>query len=57
VNHPGTPSWESLVFWLVASIVGFQLLASVLPRLLPVVVLLAGALIVVRLVWFWTDRH
>jgi len=57
MNYTGKPSWERLVFWLIALVIGLQVLASVLPRLLPALVILAGVLVVVRLVWFWTDRY
>jgi len=57
MNHTGKPSWERLVFWLIAATIGAQVLSEVLPRLLPALVILAGVLVVLRLVWFWTDRY
>jgi hypothetical protein len=57
VNHSGKPSWERLVFWLIAAVIGLQLLASVLPRLLVPLAVLAAVACVVRLVWFFTDRY
>jgi hypothetical protein len=50
------PSWERLVFWLVAGVIGLQLAASVLPRLVVPVVVLAGVFVVVRLVLFHTRK-
>ncbi len=57
MNQAGKPSWEHLVFWLIALVIGLQVLAAVLPRLLPALVILASVLVVVRLVWFWTGRY
>jgi len=54
VNHGSGPSWERLVFWLVAMVIGLQVLAVVLPR--PLVVL-AGVAGLLRLVWSFTDRR
>lgn len=53
-NHP--PSWERLAFWLVASVIGLQLLADVLPRVVLPIVVLGGVFVVVRLVLFHTRR-
>jgi hypothetical protein len=57
VNHSGGPSWERLVFWLIALVVGLELLAAVLPRLLVPLAVLAGAAALLRLVWFFTNRY
>ena len=57
MNVSGKPSWEHLVWWLIIAIVGLQLLASVLPQLLAPLLVLAVAVCVVRLVWFFTDRY
>lgn len=50
------PSWERLLWWLIAAVVGLELLADVLPRLLPALVILAALVAVLRLVWFYTNR-
>jgi uncharacterized membrane protein YhhN len=50
------PSWERLLAWLVVGAISLQVLASVLPRLLVPVVVLAGVFVVVRLVLFHTRR-
>ena len=57
MNTAGKPSWEHLVWWLIIAIIGLQLLARVLPRLLVPLLVLALAMCVVRLVWFFTDRY
>jgi len=57
VSHSGGPSWERLVFWLVAFVITLQVLASVLPRLLVPLVVLAIAACVLRLVWTFTGRY
>lgn len=54
--HEGKPSWERMLAWLVASAIGLQLVADVLPRLLVPLVVLAGVFVVVRLVWFYTQK-
>lgn len=56
MNHGSSPSWESLVFWLVASVIGLQLMADVLPHIVVPIAMLAGVFIVVRLVMFFTQR-
>jgi hypothetical protein len=56
VNHPGKPSWEHLVFWLVAGCIGLQLATSMLPRLVLPIAVLAGVFVVVRLVLYYTSR-
>lgn len=50
------PSWERLVFWLIAAVIGLELLADVLPRLVVPIVVLAAVLVVVRLVLFHTRK-
>ena len=55
MNHQ-PPSWERLVFWLIAAVVVLELLASVLPRLLVPLVVLAAVFVVVRLVLFHTRK-
>lgn len=57
MNHPGKPSWERLVWWLIAAVIGLQLLDSVLPRLLVPLLVLVAAGCVLRLVWFFTNRY
>ncbi len=56
MNHGSGPSWERLVFWLVASVIGLHLMADVLPRIVVPVAVLAGVFAVVRLVMFFTQR-
>jgi hypothetical protein len=48
------PSWERLAWWLIAGVIGLQLLASVLPRLLVPLVVLAIAAAGLRLIWWYT---
>jgi hypothetical protein len=57
MNHGSGPSWERLVFWLVAMVIGLQVLSAVLPRLLVPLTVLAGVAGLLRLVWFLTDRR
>ena len=53
----GPPSWERLAFWLIAFVVGLEVLVSALPRLVgPLSVLIAIA-VIARLIWFFTDRR
>lgn len=52
MNHQ--PSWERLVWWLIAGVIGLQLLASVLPRLLVPLVVLAIVAAGLRLIWWYT---
>lgn len=56
LNPNRTSSWERLVFWLVAAVVGSELLADVLPRLVVPVVVLIVLLLIARIVWFHTRR-
>lgn len=51
------PSWERLLFWLIGAVISLELLANVLPRLLPALVILAAVVGVLRLLWFYTNRH
>jgi hypothetical protein len=55
MNHTGPPSWERLVWSLIAAVIGLELLASVLPRLLAPLVVLAVVAVIVRLVWWYTQ--
>lgn len=50
------PSWERLLFWLIAAVISLELLADVLPRLLVPIVVLAVVFVVVRLVLFHTRK-
>jgi hypothetical protein len=51
------PPWERLLAWLVVGVICSQVLASVLPRLLVPVVVLGAVVALLRLVWFYTNRH
>jgi hypothetical protein len=55
VNHTGKPSWERLLWLLIAAVIGLELLASVLPRLLVPFVVLAVVAVILRLVWWYTQ--
>jgi hypothetical protein len=57
VNHGSQPSLERLLWWLIAAVIGLELLASVLPRLLVPLIVLAIAAVIVRLVWFFTSHY
>jgi hypothetical protein len=57
VSSGHQPSWERLLWWLIAAVIGLELLSSVLPRLLVPLVILAGVIGVLRLVWFYTNRY
>lgn len=48
------PSWERRLFWLIAAVIGLELLADVLPRLLVPLIALAVVAVVVRLIWWHT---
>lgn len=48
------PSWERLAWWLIAGVIGLQLLASVLPRLLVPLIVLAIVVAALRLIWWYT---
>jgi hypothetical protein len=55
MNHTGPPSWERLIAWFVVGAISLQVLAVVLPRLLVPLVVLAVVVVVVRLVWWYTQ--
>ncbi len=55
MNHGSQPSWERLAWWLIAFVIGLELLASVLPRLLAPLVVLAIIVVIVRVVWWYTQ--
>jgi len=57
MNSNPHPSWERLLAWLVVGAISLQVLASVLPRLLVPLVILAAVVALLRLVWFYTNRH
>jgi hypothetical protein len=50
------PSWERLVVWLIAAVIGLELLADVLPRLIVPLVVVAAVAVIVRLVFLHTGR-
>jgi hypothetical protein len=56
VNHPGKPSWERVLAWLVVGAVSVQILADVLPRLLVPLAVLGVIVAVLRLVFFHTRK-
>lgn len=56
MREPKGQSWQSLVFGLVALAIGLQLVAAVLPRVLPSLVLIAVIVVALRFVWFFTGR-
>lgn len=56
MSNPNHPSWQRLLWLLIAAVVGLELLANVLPRLLPALVILAAVIAVLRLLWFYTYR-
>jgi Flp pilus assembly protein TadB len=51
------PSWERLLAWLVVAAIAGQILVSVLPRLLVPIVVLAGVVGLLRLLWSYTNRY
>ncbi|MGH2852712.1 MAG: hypothetical protein ACRDLF_00765 [Solirubrobacteraceae bacterium] len=57
MNHSGKPSWERLLWWLIAAVIGLEVLAAMLPRVMPYLVVLAVVFVVVRLVIFYTDNY
>jgi len=57
MNHSGKPSWERLLWSLIATVIGLEVLAAVLPRVMPYLIVLAAIFIVIRLVLFYTDTH
>jgi hypothetical protein len=54
-GHQST-GWERIIAWLVVAAASLQVLAGVLPRLLPALVVLAIIFVVVRLVLFHTRK-
>jgi hypothetical protein len=50
------PSWERPVAWLAVGAIALEVLASVLPRLLVPLAVLAAIFVVVRLVLFHTRK-
>lgn len=55
MNHGNQPSWERIIAWLVVGAISLQVLASVLPRLLVPLVVLAVVIGVLRLIWWYTQ--
>lgn len=55
MNHSGKPPWERLLWSLIAVVVGLELLAAVLPRVLVPLVVLAVVVAVLRLIWWYTQ--
>jgi hypothetical protein len=55
VNHGSQPSWERLLWTLIATVIVLELLVSILPHLIGSVVVLALVAVVVRLVWWYTQ--
>jgi len=49
-----SPSWERIIAWSVVAAISLQILAGVLPRLLPAIVVLAVIYVIVRIVVFHT---
>jgi hypothetical protein len=49
------PSWERIAVWLVAGAISLQVMASVLPRLLVPLVVLAAIVGLLRLIWWYTQ--
>lgn len=55
MNQSSQPPWERLLWWLIAAVIGLELLASVLPRLLVPLVILAVVVGLLRLLWWYTQ--
>jgi hypothetical protein len=55
MNHGSQPSWERLLWWLIAAVIGLELLANVLPHLLLPLIALAVVIGVLRLIWWYTQ--
>lgn len=55
MNHSGRPPWERLLWSLIAAVIGLELLAAVLPRVLVPLVVLAVVVAVLRLIWWHTQ--
>lgn len=56
MSSPHQPSWERLLAWLVVGAIAANILAGVLPHLLVPLVVLAGVVAVLRLVFFHTRK-
>lgn len=54
-SPPSQFSWERVIAWLVVGAIALQVLASVLPRLLLPLVVLAVVVAVLRLIWWYTQ--
>jgi hypothetical protein len=55
VNHSSPPSWDRLLWWLIITVIGLELLANTLPRLLVPLVVLAVVVGVLRVIWWYTQ--
>lgn len=55
MNHGSPPSLERVLWTLVIAVVALELLAAVLPWLLPTLIVLALVAVAVRLVWWYTQ--
>lgn len=55
MNSDHKPSWERIVAWLVVGAISLNVLASVLPHLLVPLVVLAGVVGLLRLIWWYTQ--
>ncbi len=49
------PSWERIIAGLVVGAISLNVLAGVLPRLLTPLIVLAVIIVLVRLVWWYTQ--
>ena len=56
MNHGGTPSWERMLWTLIATVIGLELLAGVLPRLLGPIIIVAAVVVAIRIVWWYTQH-
>lgn len=55
MNHAGKPPTERLLWTLIITVIGLELLVGVLPHLLAPVIVLAVVAVIVRLVWWYTQ--
>jgi len=55
VSHGSPPSWERLLWCLLAAVIGLEVLASLLLRLLGPIVVLAIVATLLRLIWRYTQ--
>ena len=55
MNDGHKSGWERAIAWLVVGAVSLELLASVLPRLLVPLVVLAAVVGLLRLMWWYTQ--